>query len=190
MHMTYPIPRPGRGGRTTASQIMAPETTQIEHARGVSRINHQDRLLRQNSPLGRELNRGRDQRRHCIRTRPGIDRVEIMAPGHCQCQANCIQFDPSSGHRRLEYPMGRDDHTTAPADCLTLVMPLQARAGMSTHDFYEYWLNAHVTLPARFPGISSIWLHAVSFGDATQTVSDGTGVPAPDGHDGLVRHLD
>jgi hypothetical protein len=85
--------------------------------------------------------------------------------------------------------MGRDDHTTAPADCLTLVMPLQARAGMSAHDFYEYWLNAHVTLPARFPGISSIWLHAVSFGDATQTVSDGTGVPAPDGHDGLVRHL-
>jgi hypothetical protein len=108
-----------------------------------------------------------------------------------------------------------------------------------------------VTLPARFPGISSIWLHAVSFedatwpllpgvshrpppedefqgvpeatfvtledlaefqaaskvqmddginflqemiayrsvGDATQTASDRTGVPAPDGHDGLVRHL-
>jgi len=23
--------------------------------------------------------------------------------------------------------MGRDDHTTVPADCLTLVMPLQAR---------------------------------------------------------------
>jgi hypothetical protein len=147
--------------------------------------------------------------------------------------------------------MGRDDHPTAPADCLTLVMPLQARAGMSTDDFYEYWLNAHVTLPARFPGISSIWLHAVSFddaiwprlpgvshrpppgdefqgvpeatfvtleglaefqaaskvqmddginflqemvayrsiADATQTVSDRTGVPAPDGHDGLVRHL-
>ena len=147
--------------------------------------------------------------------------------------------------------MGRDDHTTAAADCLTLVMPLQARAGMSTHDFYEYWLNAHVTLPARFPGISSIWLHAVSFddaiwprlpgvshrpppedefqgvpeatfvtledlaefqaaskvqmddginflqemiayrsiADATRTASDRTGVPAPDGHDGLVRHL-
>jgi hypothetical protein len=28
-----------------------------------------------------------------------------------------------------------------------------------------------------------------SIGDATQTVSDRTGVPAPDGHDGLVRHL-
>ena len=147
--------------------------------------------------------------------------------------------------------MGQDDHPTAPADFLTLVMPLQARAGMSTDDFYEYWLNAHVTLPARFPGISTIWLHAVSFddaiwprlpgvshrpppedefqgvpeatfvtleglaefqaaskvqmddginflqemiayrsiADATQTVSDRTGVPAPDGHDGLVRHL-
>jgi hypothetical protein len=147
--------------------------------------------------------------------------------------------------------MGRDDHAAAPADCLTLVMPLQARAGLSTHDFYEYWLNAHVTLPARFPGISSIFLHAVSFddaiwprlpqvshrpsagdefqgvpeatfvtleglaefqaaskvqmddginflqemiayrsiADATRTVSDRTGVPAPDGHDGFVRHL-
>jgi hypothetical protein len=74
-----------------------------------------------------------------------------------------MQFDPFSGHRRLEYPMGRDDHLAAPADYLTLVMPLQARAGTSTRDFYEYWLNAHVTLPARFPGISSIWLHAVSF---------------------------
>jgi hypothetical protein len=28
-----------------------------------------------------------------------------------------------------------------------------------------------------------------SIGDATQTVSDRTGVPAPDGHDGLLRHL-
>ena len=43
--------------------------------------------------------------------------------------------------------MGRDDHTAAPDDCLTLVMPLQARAGLSTHDFHDYWLNAHVTLP-------------------------------------------
>lgn len=147
--------------------------------------------------------------------------------------------------------MGRDDDVAVPADCLTLVMPLQARQGLTTHDFYEYWLNAHVTLPARFPGISSIFLHAVSFDDAswprlpgvsyrpppggefqgvpeatfvtmeglaefqaaskvqmddginflqemiayrsiaeaTQTVSDRTGLPAPDGHDGLVRHL-
>ena len=151
--------------------------------------------------------------------------------------------------------MGRDDDAAAPADCLTLVMPLKARADMTRHDFYEYWLNAHVTLPARFPGISSIFLHCVSFddedgnagwprlpgvshrpppedefqgvpeatfvtmeglaefqaaskvqmddginflqemiayrsiADATQTVSDHTGIKAPDGHDGLVRHL-
>jgi pimeloyl-ACP methyl ester carboxylesterase len=40
--------------------------------------------------------------------------------------------------------MGRDDDPAVPADCLTLVMPLQARQGMTTHDFYEYWLNAHL----------------------------------------------
>jgi hypothetical protein len=51
------------------------------------------------------------------------------------------------------------------ADCLTLVMPLQARSGLTPDDFYEYWLNAHVTLPARFPGISSIFLHSTSFDD-------------------------
>jgi hypothetical protein len=147
--------------------------------------------------------------------------------------------------------MGRADEVAARADCLTLVMPLQARQGMSADDFYEYWLNAHVTLPARFPGISSIWLHAVSFddaawpplpgvshrpppedefqgvpeatfvtmeglaefqgaskvqmddginflqemiayrsiADASRTVTDRTGLPAPDGHDGLLRHL-
>jgi len=62
--------------------------------------------------------------------------------------------------------MGRDDDVAAPADCLTLVMPLKARADMTRHDFYEYWLNAHVTLPARFPGINSIFLHCVSFDDA------------------------
>jgi hypothetical protein len=145
--------------------------------------------------------------------------------------------------------MSRDDD--APADFLTLVMPLTARQGMTNADFYDYWLNAHVTMPARFPGISSIWLHPVSFedavwprtpgvshrpppedefhgvpeatfvtlaglaefqasakvqmddginflqeiityqsvGDATETVADRTGVPAPDGHDGLLRHL-
>jgi hypothetical protein len=62
--------------------------------------------------------------------------------------------------------MGRDDGTSIPADCLTLVMPLQARAGLTRADFYDYWLNAHVTMPARFPGISSIYLHTVSFEDA------------------------
>jgi hypothetical protein len=50
-----------------------------------------------------------------------------------------------------------------PDVALTLVIPLRAKAGMSLPDFYQYWLNAHVTLPPRFPGISSIWLHVVSF---------------------------
>jgi hypothetical protein len=48
-------------------------------------------------------------------------------------------------------------------DALTLVIPLRAKDGMVLPDFYDYWLNAHVTLPARFPGISDIWLHVVSF---------------------------
>jgi hypothetical protein len=61
--------------------------------------------------------------------------------------------------------MRRDDDAAAPADCLTLVMPLKARADMTRRDFYEYWLNAHVTMPARFPGINSIFLHCVSFDD-------------------------
>ena len=60
--------------------------------------------------------------------------------------------------------MGQDE-APAPTDCLTLVMPLKARADMTRHDFYEYWLNAHVTMPARFPGIHSIFLHCVSFDD-------------------------
>jgi hypothetical protein len=134
---------------------------------------------------------------------------------------------------------------------LTLVIPLRAKAGMSLPDFYQYWLNAHVTLPPRFPGISSIWLHVVSFdrqrwprlpgvshrpepedefhgvpeatfptmgdlelfqsyahvqmvdganflgevitysslGDNSGTVVDRLGDAAPDGHDGLLRHL-
>jgi hypothetical protein len=155
-----------------------------------------------------------------------------------------MQFACISGHRRLEFAMES-------ADCLTLVMPLQARSGLTTDDFYEYWLNAHVTLPARFPGISSIFLHSTSFddvawpqlpgvshrpppeddfwgvpeatfvtlegladfqaaakvqmddginflqemiayrsiADATQTAADRTGLPAPDGHDRLLRHL-
>lgn len=46
---------------------------------------------------------------------------------------------------------------------LTLVLPLRAKDGMSVDDFYDYWLNVHVTLPPRFPGIRSIWLHVVSF---------------------------
>jgi hypothetical protein len=149
--------------------------------------------------------------------------------------------------------MSRNDaNPPAPgADFLTLVMPLTARDGMTPAEFYDYWLNAHVTMPARFPGIDTIWLHAVSFGDAswpaipgvserpppedefhgvpeatfgtlealaefqaastvqmddginflseiityqsvgdaTATVADRTGLPAPDGRDGLLRHL-
>jgi hypothetical protein len=46
---------------------------------------------------------------------------------------------------------------------LTLVIPLRAKDGMALDDFYQYWLNAHVTLPPRFPGISDIWLHVTSF---------------------------
>jgi EthD domain len=46
---------------------------------------------------------------------------------------------------------------------LTLVLPLRKKESVTIEEFYDYWLNAHVTLPARFPGISSIWLHAVSF---------------------------
>jgi hypothetical protein len=49
------------------------------------------------------------------------------------------------------------------APALTLVMPLRKKDSISTEDFYEYWFNAHVTLPPRFPGLESVWLHAVSF---------------------------
>jgi hypothetical protein len=48
-------------------------------------------------------------------------------------------------------------------EALTLVIPLRSRADLRLDDFYDYWLNAHVTLPPRFPGIDSIWLHVVSF---------------------------
>lgn len=137
------------------------------------------------------------------------------------------------------------------ADFVTLVMPLKAREGITDAEYYQYWLNAHVTMPARFPGIDTVWLHCVSFADAawpqtpgvshrpppedefqgvpeatfvtlegltefqasskvqmddginflqemiayrsienaTETVTDRTGLPAPDGHDGLLRHL-
>ena len=51
-----------------------------------------------------------------------------------------------------------------PVPALTLVLPLRAKQAMSVEDFRAYWLNAHVTLPARFPGIGTIWLHVVSFG--------------------------
>ncbi len=140
---------------------------------------------------------------------------------------------------------------SAPQTALTLVIPLRAKQGMALDDFYQYWLNAHVTLPPRFPGISDIWLHVTSFerqlwprlpgvshrpepeddingvpeatfptladlelfqayahlqmedginflqdvitysslGSASATVVDQLDDPAPDGRDGLVRHL-
>lgn len=57
-----------------------------------------------------------------------------------------------------------DPSPASPArpDDMTLVIPLRAKHSISLPDFYDYWLNAHVTLPPRFPGISSIWLHVVS----------------------------
>src|SRR6201986_3507934 len=64
-------------------------------------------------------------------------------------------------------------------DCLTLVMPLTARDGMPNAEFYDYWLNAHVTMPARVPGISSIFLHAVSFADAVWPPAPGVSQRAP-----------
>ena len=36
---------------------------------------------------------------------------------------------------------------TAPDD-MTLVIPLRAKDGMTLPDFYDYWLNAHVTVRA------------------------------------------
>jgi hypothetical protein len=61
--------------------------------------------------------------------------------------------------------MSPSTQTTSPraADALTLVIPLRKKEAISLGDFYDYWLNAHVTLPPRFPGISSVWLHSVSF---------------------------
>jgi hypothetical protein len=48
-------------------------------------------------------------------------------------------------------------------DALTLVLPLRKKDSITSEDFYDYWLNAHVTMPPRFPGIDTIWLHVVSF---------------------------
>lgn len=144
------------------------------------------------------------------------------------------------------------DHAVEEAKVnLTLILPLRAKESISVDDFYDYWLNVHVTLPPRFPGISSVWLHVVSFDrqvwprlpgvdhrpepadefhgvpEATfaspddlnlfqtysnvqmedganflgeqiayrslapnsVTVVDKLDTPAPDGHDGLLRHL-
>jgi hypothetical protein len=58
-------------------------------------------------------------------------------------------------------------------DAMTLVIPLKAKEGMTLDDFYDYWLNAHVTLPPRFPGISSIWLHKTSWENSLWPAVDG-----------------
>ena len=56
---------------------------------------------------------------------------------------------------------------------MTLVIPLKAKDGVALQDFYDYWLNAHVTLPPRFPGISSVWLHKTSHADSLWPAVDG-----------------
>ncbi|MCW2757647.1 MAG: ethyl tert-butyl ether degradation EthD [Nocardioidaceae bacterium] len=70
--------------------------------------------------------------------------------------------------------------TTAAPEAMTLVIPLKAKDGVSDADFYDYWLNAHVTLPARFPGISSVWLHQTSHADATWPTVEGVSAVPPE----------
>ncbi len=52
------------------------------------------------------------------------------------------------------------------ADALTLVMPLRKRDDLSVDEFRQYWLDVHITLPARYPGLDSVFLHLVSFADS------------------------
>ena len=70
---------------------------------------------------------------------------------------------------------------TAP-NAMTLVIPLKAKVGVALQDFYDYWLNAHVTLPPRFPGISSAWLHKTSLADSLWPAVDGVSMH-PDAED-------
>ena len=65
---------------------------------------------------------------------------------------------------------------------MTLVIPLKAKDGVALQDFYDYWLNAHVTLPPRFPGISSVWLHKTSLADSLWPAVDGVSM-RPDEED-------
>jgi hypothetical protein len=66
-------------------------------------------------------------------------------------------------------------------DAVTLVIPLRKKEAISVADFYDYWLNAHVTLPPRFPGINSVWLHTVSFDTQVWPSVDGVSDrPAPE----------
>lgn len=73
------------------------------------------------------------------------------------------------GLRRATVPhMTSDD-----ADALTLVMPLRKRDDMSIEEFRDYWLNVHITLPARYPGLDSVYLHLVSQGASTWPTVEG-----------------
>ena len=64
---------------------------------------------------------------------------------------------------------------TAP-NAMTLVIPLKAKDGVALQDFYDYWLNAHVTLPPRFPGISSVWLYTTPPADLLWPALDGVSI--------------
>ena len=70
-------------------------------------------------------------------------------------------------------------------NAMTLVIPLKAKDGVALQDFYDYWLNAHVTLPPRFPGISSVWLHKTSLADSLWPAIDGVSMQSRRG--GHVR---
>jgi EthD domain len=59
------------------------------------------------------------------------------------------------------------------SDALTLVMPLRKKDGMTVAEFRQYWLDVHVTLPARYPGLRSVYLHLVSFADSHWPAVDG-----------------
>jgi hypothetical protein len=67
-------------------------------------------------------------------------------------------------------------------NAMTLVIPLKAKDGVALQDFYDYWLNAHVTLPPRFPGISSVWLHKTSLADSLWPAVEGVSM-RPDEED-------
>lgn len=65
------------------------------------------------------------------------------------------------------------------SDALTLVMPLRKKEGMTVAEFRQYWLDVHITLPARYPGLSSVFLHLVSFSGSRWPTVEGVG-SAPD----------
>lgn len=77
--------------------------------------------------------------------------------------------------------MMKVDSTSDQPDAITLILPLTKKESISAEDFYDYWLNVHVTLPARTSGIHSIWLHVVDFDEVTwPKISGVTDRPGPD----------